>query len=87
MTMALPKTKKEIVTAIQQLERHLAIEAALEALGLEQWWRNSYICTECDTMWEDDWSSQCDDRCPNCDTSMSPYASIEINGKGGEPLP
>lgn len=39
--------------------------------------RNRYACP-CGTLWTDEWSATCDDRCPECDTSCSPYSSEEI---------
>lgn len=41
-------------------------------------YRNHYKCTQCGTEWTDDWDSMCDDRCPNCGTSMSPHHSDEL---------
>ena len=40
--------------------------------------RNSYECSVCGTMWTDDWSCQCDDRCPRCNAEIEPYHSEEI---------
>lgn len=37
-------------------------------------WRNRYKCG-CGEEWTDDWSCQCDDRCPTCDTSVGPIDS------------
>lgn len=39
---------------------------------------NHYKCT-CDHEWQDQWSCPCDDRCPECDTSISPHRSDEIS--------
>lgn len=41
-------------------------------------YRNYYQCSECGTTWEDEWDCTCDDRCPQCDTSISPYKSEDI---------
>lgn len=30
--------------------------------------RKLYECSECDYEWTDEWSSDCDDRCPECNT-------------------
>jgi|OM-RGC.v1.035602853 Transcription initiation factor IIE, alpha subunit len=38
-------------------------------------WRNHYSCPNCALYWTDDWSCQCDDRCPDCDASVQPYDS------------
>jgi len=32
----------------------------------------------CDTEWEDDADSMCNDRCPVCDKEIEPYSSEEI---------
>ena len=39
--------------------------------------RNYYECS-CGTEWDDEWTSMCDDRCPKCNTSISPYTSEEL---------
>lgn len=39
---------------------------------------NHYICSECGEEWHDQWSCMCDDRCPNCNTSISPISSEEV---------
>lgn len=36
---------------------------------------NYYKCACCDEKWADLWSCMCDDRCPVCDTTTSPYFS------------
>ena len=41
--------------------------------------RNYYRCEDDGTEWSDDWSSKCNDRCPTCDTELSPYYSQEID--------
>lgn len=43
--------------------------------------RNWYRCDHCKTVWDDVWDCTCDDRCPMCDTSISPYTSEEIKEK------
>lgn len=40
-------------------------------------YRNRYICP-CGCSWEDIWSCQCDDRCPDCNTSVTPHHSEEV---------
>lgn len=42
------------------------------------WFRNEYYCEECDTNWADEWSCQCNDRCPTCDQETEPQDSLEI---------
>jgi predicted nucleic acid-binding Zn-ribbon protein len=39
---------------------------------------NFYRCGRCGEKWEDDWDSTCDDRCPKCNESTSPYKSEDI---------
>ena len=43
---------------------------------MNYYYRNFYECP-CGETWEDEWDSTCDDRCPSCDTSVSPSSSIE----------
>ena len=38
---------------------------------------NYYFCPECGTEWVDAWSCMCDDRCPSCNKSCSPFDSEE----------
>jgi hypothetical protein len=40
--------------------------------------RNFYRCP-CGEEWEDVWSATCDDRCPKCNTSCSPYLSEDTD--------
>jgi hypothetical protein len=42
------------------------------------WFRNEYVCLECDTNWADEWSCQCNDRCPTCNAETEPEDSFEI---------
>ncbi|KZX57746.1 hypothetical protein A3709_19170 [Halioglobus sp. HI00S01] len=44
----------------------------------EGWFRNHYKCTQCGHEWHDDWSAQCDDRCNDCGSTMTPYKSEDI---------
>ncbi|WP_019025419.1 MULTISPECIES: hypothetical protein [unclassified Thioalkalivibrio] len=39
---------------------------------------NYYRCEDCDTDWEDEWDSTCDDDCPSCGKDFSPYMSEEL---------
>jgi len=42
-------------------------------------WRNYYRCPACSTEWEDTWSCQVDDDCPDCGhRHISPYDSDDI---------
>jgi hypothetical protein len=38
---------------------------------------NHYLCPNDNTRWDDDWSSTCNDRCPDCDAEIEPYASTD----------
>lgn len=41
--------------------------------------RNFYRCPQCETEWEDEWDSTCDDDCPACGCRhISPYQSEDI---------
>ncbi len=43
------------------------------------WFRNRYVCAECDEAWEDEWSCGCDDDCPHCGArDMGPVDSIDL---------
>jgi len=43
------------------------------------WYRNHYHCGDCGMDWEDEWSSCCDDECPNCGSSdWSPSRSDDL---------
>ena len=39
---------------------------------------NMYKCSDCNHSWSDEWNCMCDDRCPECNTAMTPYESIDI---------
>ena len=41
-------------------------------------YRNYYHCPICGEHWEDEWDCTCDDRCPNCNASCSPYKSEDL---------
>jgi hypothetical protein len=43
---------------------------------------NFYRCP-CGTMWTDLWSCTCDDRCPECNISCSPYKSEDAERDDG----
>ena len=40
--------------------------------------RNYYHCSECGYDWEDVWTATCDDRCSQCNTSIQPEESEEV---------
>lgn len=45
---------------------------------------NHYECSECGTSWNDEWDCTCDDRCPNCNTSISPSSSDDLEPEAQE---
>ena len=52
---------------------------AVDTTGNPCVWRNLHACDCLDgpqSVWESDWSCQCDDECPGCGVSCSPYDSI-----------
>jgi len=45
----------------------------------EAWFENFYECPECGHHWTDQWSSACDDECPECQAqNISPYESKDV---------
>lgn len=42
------------------------------------WFRNHYECPTCAISWDDEWSCQCDDECPECGVSYSPVDSDDL---------
>lgn len=40
-------------------------------------YRNYY--RHCDTEWEDEWDSMCNDECPVCKSEIEPYKSEDLN--------
>ena len=40
-------------------------------------YRNHYRCP-CGTTWQDEWSCQCNDRCPECNKEVEPHESEEL---------
>lgn len=53
----------------------------LDSEGNPCTWRNFYSCRVCTSEqidWEDEWSCQCNDNCPNCGAETEPYHSEEI---------
>lgn len=39
---------------------------------------NYYQCPDCNVLWEDIWTSMCNDRCPSCNKEIEPYASKDL---------
>jgi transcription initiation factor IIE alpha subunit len=40
--------------------------------------RNHYRCPNDATEWSDEWSCQCNDKCPTCNAEIEPYESEDI---------
>jgi len=40
--------------------------------------RNHYRCPNDGTEWTDEWSCQCNDRCPTCNAEIEPYESEDL---------
>jgi len=58
----------------RRLENEMSDEDEEETL-----WLNHYKCSHCGTEWSDEWSCQCNDRCPKCGAETEPYQSEEIS--------
>jgi hypothetical protein len=59
------------------------IDAPVQRLRMREermaWFRNFYVCADCDSVWTDEWSCMCDDDCPRCGgRHMSPYRSDDL---------
>lgn len=63
----------------REIDRQLAREAGMEALGIERVFTNYYRCLYCGTHWRMRWSCACDDDCPDCNISHSPYDYVIDN--------
>jgi len=49
-------------------------------------WRKHYRCTaSCGEKWSDDWSCQCNDKCPSCNAEIEPHDVEELDANG-EPI-
>ncbi|UTS82846.1 hypothetical protein [Phaeobacter piscinae] len=46
-------------------------------------WENNYKC-DCGEEWSDEWSCQCNDRCPSCNAEIEPHTSNWIGPEGEE---
>jgi hypothetical protein len=42
------------------------------------WYVNFYKCPRCGTKWEDEWSSMCNDECPEL-SDIAPYESHDLD--------
>jgi len=47
---------------------------------LMAWYRKFYRCP-CGHEWEDEWDCLCNDRCPNCNAEIEPYAHEEVEAE------
>jgi len=45
----------------------------------DRWFINYYHCKSCDEKWEMEWDADCDDKCPKCHSSYTPYKSEEFD--------
>lgn len=46
---------------------------------MAQLFENTYRCVRCGAEWSDVWCAMCDDRCPSCDTEMTPTTSRSLH--------
>jgi len=44
---------------------------------VEVLYRNFYECSECGSVWTDEWDCMCNDRCPKCCCEIEPYDSVK----------
>lgn len=65
----------EIQHESDELEQRMANSSHIEFKRFT----NFYECPRCKTTWQDEWDSTCDDRCPNCNLTCSPFKSEDIN--------
>jgi len=42
------------------------------------WFLNKY--RHCNIQWDDEWDCECNDRCPECNKEITPFASYEVEG-------
>lgn len=52
-------------------------DLSLAIAAQTDWYVNNYRCS-CGTRWTDEWNCMVDDRCPTCDTSVSPHDSDQV---------
>ena len=44
------------------------------------WYNNRYRCPDCKAVWDSDWSSGCDEECPECEArNISPLWSENLS--------
>jgi len=43
------------------------------------WYLNYYRDADCGASWTDEWSCQCNDRCPRCRHEIEPYDSEDLS--------
>lgn len=54
-------------------------EAAADEQVMAQWFENFYECSDCEIEWTDEWSCECNDKCPECDAEIEPFKSIDLS--------
>jgi hypothetical protein len=42
------------------------------------WYLKRYECSRCCTLWSDEWSCACNDRCPKCNTEIQPFVYDDL---------
>jgi hypothetical protein len=62
---------------IDELCESLNMDFEVEEEEDKDRYTNHYLCPNDSTRWDDNWSCMCNDRCPNCDAEIEPYASTD----------
>jgi len=70
------KPHQALIVMVNQALALVAAEAALDEQPAH--FVNYYDCDNCGHSWEDEWSCQCNDKCPECNREIQPSASKEI---------
>lgn len=55
------------------------MKAKYEKDVLVQWFEKHYVCSECGEEWSDEWSCECNDRCPECNCETEPSFVIDLS--------
>lgn len=66
-------------------EMYVGWSVATDSDGNPCYWHNYYYCEECKIEWDNYWSCQCDDYCPECDVSYTPCDSVWTGPPEEEP--
>lgn len=61
-----------------------ALALGADTSGNPRVWTNLYACPPCGTAWENAWSCQCDDECPDCGDAHAPATSRWIGPEAPE---